>query len=118
MTDELNLEAPAKKPARIMSDRPRAKTVDLQWPVEFDGREYKSITLVRMTAGEVAAFQEEIEKLLNSNPDARVRFPLFRDDRGETIPDDVMDALDDDDRFALEEAAADFLPRRFRVSPA
>lgn len=118
MTEELNLEAPAAMPARILSDRPRAKTIDLQWPVEFNGREYRSVTLVRLTAGEVAAFQSEIEKLLSADPDAKVRFPLFRDERGESIPDEVMDALDDDDRYSLEESAADFLPRRFRGSPA
>lgn len=59
-------------------------------------------------------FQSEIEQLLTRNPDAKVRLPLFRDERGEPIPDEVMDALDDDDRLALDEAAANFLPRRFR----
>lgn len=118
MTEEPHIEASEKKPARIVSARPRSKEIDLQWPVEFDGREYKTITLVRLTAAEVAEFQSEIESLLKNDPDTRVRFPLFRDESGETIPDEVMDALDDDDRFALEEAAADFLPRRFRGSPA
>lgn len=118
MTEELNLKAPAKKPARIVSDRPRSKTIELQWPIEFNGREYRSVTVARLTAGEVAEFQAEIEKLMANDPDAKVRFPLFRDENGEVLAEDVMDALDDDDRFALEEAAADFLPRRFRALPA
>ncbi len=59
-------------------------------------------------------FQSEIEQLLTRNPDAKVRLPLFRDEHGEPVPDAVMDALDDDDRLALDEAAENFLPRRFR----
>jgi hypothetical protein len=100
--------------ARIVSERPRLKTIDLEWPVAFAGKDYRAITVSRLTAAEVARFQSEIENLLRSDPDAKVRLPLFRDERGEPIPDEVMDALDDDDRLALDEAAANFLPRRFR----
>lgn len=115
MTEEVKAKAPAKKPARIIADRPRVKVIDLQWPIEFDGREYRAIAITRLTAGEVAQFQAEIEELLKDHPDTKVRFPLFRDESGAVIPDEVMDALDDDDRFALDEAAADFLPRRYRA---
>jgi hypothetical protein len=107
MTDDSTL-------ARIVSERPRRQTVDLEWPVLFEGREYRSITLIRLTAGDVSRFQDEIERLLRSNSDTKVRLPLFRDEDGALIPDAVMDALDDDDRLALDEAAANFLPRRFR----
>jgi hypothetical protein len=107
MTDEDSV-------ARIVSDRPRAATITLEWPIAYDGRVYATITVARLTAAEVAHFQEEIVQLLDSGADAKVRLPLFRDARGELIPDAVMDALDDDDRLALDEAAASFLPRRFR----
>ena len=100
--------------ARIVSDRPRGATITLEWPIEYYGRVYATITVARLTAGEVARFQEEIVQLLDSGADAKVRLPLFRDARGELIPDAVMDALDDDDRLALDEAAENFLPRRFR----
>ena len=100
--------------AQFLSDRPRMKPVRLDWPVTFDGLEYREITLVRLTAGEVARFQEELEALLRDNPDAALRFPIFRDETGAAVPAEVLDALDDDDRFELDRAAADFLPRRFR----
>jgi len=117
MTEELNLKAPAKKPARIVSDRPLFKTIDLELPVEFDGKVYTSIRIVRLTAGEVSAFQAEIEALLKNDPNARVRFPLFKDADGNDMPSEVMDAMLDDDRLLIDEAAADFLPRRFRAIP-
>ena len=112
MTEETPLHL--EKQARFLSDRPRRQTINLEWPVSFDGRDYRNITLIRLTAGDVSRFQEEIERLLSSNSDSKVRLPLFRDENGEPIPDAVMDALDDDDRLALDEAAAGFLPRRFR----
>ena len=107
MTDDSTL-------ARIVSDRPRAATIELDWPVEYAGRVFAAITVARLTAGEVARFQDEIVGLLESGADSKVRLPLFRDEDGAPIPDAVMDALDDDDRLALDEAALSFLPRRFR----
>ena len=107
MTDEDSV-------ARIVSERPRAATITLEWPIAYDGRFYATITVARLTAAEVARFQEEIVQLLEGGADAKVRLPLFRDENGELIPDAVMDALDDDDRLALDEAAVSFLPRRFR----
>ena len=100
--------------AQFLSDRPRSKTIDLSWPISFDGRVYQAITLIRLTAGDVSKFQDELEALLRDNPDAALRFPIFRDETGAPIPAAVLDALDDDDRFELDRAAADFLPRRFR----
>ncbi len=106
-----------KKTARIVSDKPRHKTIPLEWPVEFGGKVYDSVRIVRLTAGDVARFQDEIESLLKSDPRARVRFPLFKDGEGNDIPQEVMDAMDSDDRDSLDEAAASFLPRRFRATP-
>ena len=100
--------------AQFLSDRPRSKAIELSWPISFGGRDYQAITLIRLTAGDVAKFQEELEALLRDNPDAALRFPIFRDETGAPVPAEVLDALDDDDRFELDRAAADFLPRRFR----
>lgn len=111
-TESLAIGAP-----RIVSSRPREREINLDWPVEFSGRKYIKIIIRRLTAAEVAKFQSDIEALLKSDPSAQIRFPLFRDDCGALIPNEVMDALDDDDRFALEAAAADFLPRRFLGAP-
>ncbi len=100
--------------AQFLSDRPRSRTIELLWPISFGGRVFQAITLIRLTAGDVAKFQDELEALLRDNPDAALRFPIFRDETGAPIPAAVLDALDDDDRFELDRAAADFLPRRFR----
>jgi hypothetical protein len=105
-------------PAHITGDRPRAKTVPLEWPVEYAGKVYDAVTLVRLTAGDVIKFSRELETALKNDPDAPVRFPIFKDDSGAPIPDEVLDALDDDDRMTLDEAAVDFLPRRFRALAA
>jgi hypothetical protein len=98
----------------FIGDRPRFKTITLQWPVAYDGKEYRAISIVRMTAGDVAKYQEDLAALLNANPDATTRFPLFRDEAGECVPDAVLDALDDDDKFEIDKAVLDFFPRRFR----
>jgi hypothetical protein len=100
--------------AQFLSDRPRSKTIELSWPISFNGRNYQAITMIRLTAGDVARFQDELEALLRNNPDAALRFPIFRDETGAPVPAEVLDALDDDDSFELDRAAADFLPRRFR----
>ena len=100
--------------AQFLSDRPRSKTIGLLWPISFNGRNYQAITMIRLTASDVARFQDELEALLRDNPDAALRFPIFRDETGAPVPAEVLDALDDDDRFELDRAAADFLPRRFR----
>lgn len=113
MTDDK--KAPAIEPARIIADRPRHKTVKLEWPVEYNGKVYSEVSVVRLTAGDVAKFQAELEDLLKSNPDARVRFPLFRDEENNVIPGEVMDAMDSDDRDILDEVAVNFLPRRYRA---
>jgi hypothetical protein len=86
--------------------------------VEYAGKLYGSISLLRLTAGEVIAFTRELEAALKNDPDAPVRFPTFKDDSGAPIPDAVLDALDDDDPVTLDEAAVDFLPRRFRAQAA
>ena len=45
---------------------------------------------------------------------ARPRVSDFRDDAGAVIPEIVLNSLDDDDSLALDEAARDFIPKRFR----
>ena len=111
MTDENT----AAKAAFLPGANSRAKIIPLAWPIVFGGIEYREIQLVRLTAGEVAAWQKEIAALPD---DATTRLPIFRDVNGAPIPDGVMDGLDDDDAVALDEAALAFMPRRFRAAPA
>jgi len=104
-----------KPTPQFVGDKARAKTISLEWPVEYGGLTYTEIHLARLTTSEVAAFQASLAKLA---PDAIVHCPIYRDADGAPIPDAVMDALDDDDAFELEKKVADFLPRRFRGAPA
>jgi hypothetical protein len=115
MTDSAN--GAAVDVPRFLDARPRFKTVRLQWPVAHAGREYRAISIVRLTAAEVAKFQADLDALLKGDPNAMLRFPVFRDEAGAAISEAVLDALDDDDKFELDKAAFDFLPRRFRGAP-
>lgn len=98
-------EAKAPAAARIVTTQPREKLVALEWPVEFDGITYEQVRVRRVTGEEVAAF---IERL--GAGEKRLMPPMVE------CPAEVYAALDDDDRFALDEACIDFLPRRFRES--
>ena len=94
--------------------RPRARVAALEWPLSFGGKECREVHVVRLTVKEVADF---IEGLSDDAGATMARLPMFRDAAGDLIPDVVLSALDDDDKFALEEVARDFLPRRFRAAP-
>lgn len=83
----------------------RMKAVPLAYPLDFGGRAWTHVHLARLTAGEVAAFMSDA---------GAARLPLWRDEAGEPVPEGLLLALDDDDQFALEQAAIDFLPQRFR----
>ncbi len=96
--------APAEKPvARIVTDVPRSKEITLQFPIEFDGKTFNAISVRRLSGVEVQAYVERITAGHRS-----FRVPTI------DCPDEVFEALDDDDRYALEVAGLDFLPRRLR----
>jgi len=100
-----------KPPPRFVGDRARAKLIDLEWPVEFEGRVFERIAIARLTAREVADFTD---MAIKAEPNASLPLPVFRDEAGTPLPVGLLDALDADDRDALNEAALDFLPKRFR----
>lgn len=87
----------------------RWRAVDLEHPVMVGDKLIRTVTVMRMNTAQVAAWYDSIDpsKMLIK------RFPMFYDETGARVPDDVIDALDDDDGVRLVEAAADFLPRRF-----
>lgn len=99
----------------LPTSRPRAGSVDLEWPVIVDGVEYRTITLRRLTAGEV---ERAVREAWKGPADAPFRLPVFLGPDGKALPASVLDALDDDDMLLLDEASADFFPRRFRVATA
>ena len=111
MTDKTNEQteaAPALAAPKFIGGGPRSKVVPLEHPVAYDGREYHAITLVRLNAKEV---EDMLDKI---NRGEGTEIPIFRDAEGAVIPKIVLHALDDNDSLALDEAAVDFIPKRFR----
>lgn len=104
MADVTEAAAPAEKPvARIVTKLPREKVIPLEFPVEFDGKMIEAITVRRLSGSEVQAYIESVQVGYRST-----RVPTI------DCPDEVFEAMDDDDRYTVEVAALDFLPRRLR----
>ena len=94
----------------------RMKMFPLAWPVTYQGASHEAIGLCRMTAKQVADFVAQLGAVGAADPNAILRFPIFVDATGTLLPDALLDGLDADDADMLNEAAVDFLPRRFRAS--
>lgn len=94
--------------------RPLSRAIPLEFPKTVDGVLWNEVHLARLSAGEVRDFEK---KLSGADDSTHIRLPIFRDASGAPVPENVLDALDDDDILALEEASRDFLPRRF-LGPA
>ncbi|ACB96731.1 phage tail assembly protein [Beijerinckia indica] len=92
---------------RFIGGKTRVKTIRLEYPLEYNGREYREISIARLTV-------KDVEEFIESLKTRDVRLPIYRDEAGDLIPEEVLDALDDDDLVTLEAAARDFLPRRFQ----
>lgn len=99
-------------PPRIISSKPRNRTVDLEWPIEYEGRMYDRIVVRRMSTAEVVTFVDAARQARVGDGD--VRLPMFDTVDGTPVPLEVIDALDPDDAAAVNEAVADFLPRSLR----
>jgi len=100
----------AARIAFVDTGRERFRRVPLEWPINFAGANYSAIGLKRLTAGEVASFQQMIKAL----PDgASFSWPIYVREDGSELPAGLIDALDADDRETLDKAAMEFLPRRF-----
>ncbi|WP_378952049.1 hypothetical protein [Mesorhizobium sp. ANAO-SY3R2] len=105
MTDQPETTAPAEtSQARIISTKVRSATVPLDYEVEFGGKVWTEITVRRVTGKEVQGYIDALARGENIAP------PMFE------CPLEVYDALDDDDRMAVEEAALPFLPRRLKAA--
>ena len=88
--------------AKIISPKERSTSVALEWPVEFDGTTYESITIRRCSGKEVADFISAAA----SGDVTHLKAPMI------DCPPEVYDSMDDDDRLRLEEALLPFLPLR------
>jgi molybdenum cofactor biosynthesis enzyme len=111
MTEAANADSAPEtvKAARIVGPKSRSTTVPLEYPVEFDGVVYNSITVRRMTGLEVETYVKAVGE---AGSKMEVQMPAIE------CPMEVYNALDDDDRLRVEEALAPFLPRRFQLVAA
>lgn len=80
----------------------RFRTIDLTWPLEYDGKVYDRVTVRRMTGIDLIAFVEQ------PRDSAAPTLPMF------DVPQAVIDALDPDDAELVNKAVQDFLPRALR----
>lgn len=99
------------KPARIVSKKPRYKTVPLDWPVEFNGKTYSAVNISRLTVLDIVEFSKSLE---SASEDETTMLPMYFDDEMNPIPREVFEAMDVDDKDALDIEALSFLPKRFR----
>jgi hypothetical protein len=98
-------EAAGEKPAaKIVATKARSKTVQLEWPIEFDGKIWSEITLRRVTGREVEQFITDLAGLEEGG--RKPVIPVI------DCPVEVYEALDDDDVYMLERETLPFLPRR------
>lgn len=99
----------AEKPkvASIVTTTERSKVHPLKFEVEFDGTVYKEVPIKRCTAKEISEYNDVLRAYINSEANGMSPVPPWID-----IPQEVYDAMDDDDNYHLEEAAVDFIPRR------
>jgi len=95
-----------KKPAAFVSAVGREKIVPLEFPVEFDGKTWSEVRIRRVTGKEVETYLDGLVRGERPMP------PMF------DCPHEVYDAMDDDDRLALDEAVVPFLPRRLKAAAA
>lgn len=106
MEDVKQEGAPLGAPvARIVSPKTRSLTVQLEYEVEFDGRAYTTVTLRRISGKEMEDYIEAV-----AASDKRLLPPMI------DCPMEVYEAMDDDDRFAIDQAMRDFMPRRLRAT--
>lgn len=99
--------------AKFDNSAKRQKTISLEWPFTLDGKRYDKVVLRRMTQAEVAGMIQAINEAQGTNT-SEIGFPIFYDTDGYLLSDSIIAAMDADDAAALDEAARDFLPRRFR----
>jgi hypothetical protein len=102
----------------FVGGRERLRAVPLDCPLAYDGKTYSEVVVRRLTARDVADFEAVLAERAKADPEARIRWPLYVDAAGAAIPDAIMDALDADDKFAIDQVAASFLPRQYRGDQA
>jgi hypothetical protein len=107
-TNSTEASAVAPQPLTFVSDKPRYRTVSLEWPLQYGDRLITEIVVSRMTVAQLEAYLEAVRTGAKSIPDM-LSFP-----DGEPVPEEVLTGLDADDDERLHEVMQSFLPQRLR----
>lgn len=104
MTDEAQIEnSVVEKPvAKFVNEEGRSRMIPLEYPVEFDGKLWTEIEIRRVTGGQMDAYMKAVVAGENVLP------PVI------ACPMPVWEAMDADDQFTVDQAAAPFMPKRLK----
>ncbi|PYF05047.1 hypothetical protein BJ122_102273 [Rhodopseudomonas faecalis] len=92
---------------RYVSDKPRSRSIPLEFPVEYDGKRYDQVTVSRMTTAQVADFMAAVHE-----QGGKAKLPMY------DCPHELLPHLDADDGERVDAAVMDFLPRALREAGA
>ncbi len=107
-TDTAIQPPPVAKPkARYLGSAPRSTVYRLVIPLEYDGKEYREVTIRRLTGEDFERYAAFTQQGASEN-DAMLS--LMTD-----TPIDVIHELDLEDRLEMTVAARPFMPRRFQM---
>lgn len=108
-TEQPAVEQTAPAAPTFVAGKLRCETVPLEWPLEYEGRTYSTVTVSRPTIAELDEWRDRIAGMKDAGQDvSKERLPMF------DVPTAVLEALDPDDEDRVSEVAGRFLPRRFR----
>ncbi|PZU95578.1 MAG: phage tail assembly protein [Chelatococcus sp.] len=108
-TETSAVEPLAPVAPKFIAGKARSETVKLEWPIEYDGKTYDTITITRPTTADLEAWRDKIAAMKAAEEDvSKERLPMF------DAPTAVLEALDPDDDDSISAVVTRFLPRRFR----
>lgn len=93
--------------ARLVGNRSLTKVVKLEYPVEFEGKIYDTLTVRRVKGKDFKV----IARLPDSEEEDVALSVLLTG-----APEEVIREMDGDDYVALQETIRDFLPRKLRTA--
>ena len=100
--------APSRPKARLAPRPGLEERVAFDFPIEFDGRTYEGVVVRQLTIGTLAAWMEERGDAPATG--AVFRYPIYFDDAGDVMPDEVLDACVMVDHAKVVKASERFLP--------
>jgi hypothetical protein len=90
--------------------------VTLEHPVEYAGRIYGTIIRRRPSAGVLGRWFEQFAEGAQIPGEPHLNVPIFVDEAGALVPDEVLGFLDDDDKQRVFEGTEPFFPKRLAVA--